>query len=226
MTYCIEPMTAADTLKLLGPNFITTFQTEMDLIINPLRKHIAIGRPLSMGKELWEYVVSDSIQGGTWCGAGKSLIDVSIGNNKGIDVKSVGRGKKSKVTAEASMYQCFDQNAKTFFKDQDSKSLWKLYVDGWVDKAKSFSEYYLLAIIREKETLDCSICCFKISDVRPVYLEKNCKFNRCSIMISGIADPDFVKIRYYNSKSRLEILFQQKCWSNPNYSLPIYKGIK
>ena len=38
-----------------------------------------------------------------------------------------------------------------------------------------------------------------------------------------MADPEFAKVRYYNSKSRLEILFQQKCWTDPNYSFPIYK---
>jgi hypothetical protein len=226
MTYCIEPMTVSEVQVLLGKNFAETFQTEMDLIVSPLRKYIDKGFPLALGKEQWEYVVTESIPNAVWCGAGKSLIDVSIGDNKGIDVKGVGRGKKSKFTAEASMYQCFDQSAKTFFKNQDSQSLWKLYVDGWVDKAKSFDEYYLVAIIREKETLNCSVCCFKISDARPVYSEENCKFNKCSVMISGIADPDFIKVRYYNSKSRLEILFQQKCWNDPNYSFPIYQGIK
>ena len=226
MTYCIVPMTVTEAQQILGKNFAETFQTEMDLIVSPLRKYINKGFPLALGKEQWEYVVTEAIPDATWCGAGKSLIDVSIGDNKGIDVKGVGRGKKSKATAEASMYQCFDQDAKTFFKNKDSASLWKLYVDGWVDKAKKFNEYYLFAIIREKETLNCSVCCFRVSDVRPTFLADNCRFNKCSVMIDGVADPDFIKIRYYNSKSRLEILFQEKCWNDPAYSFSIYKGIK
>ena len=226
MTYCIEPMTRAESQTLLGQNFAEIFQAEMDFIVAPLRKYINKGFPLALGKEQWEYVVTEAIPNATWCGAGKSLIDVSIGENKGIDVKGVGRGKKSKTTAEASMYQCFDQDAKTFFKNNDPESLWKLYVDGWIDKATKFDEYYLVAIIREKETLNCSVCCFKVTDVRPKFEKDNCRFNRCSVMINGLADPDFIKIRYYNSKSRLEILFQQRCWNDPIYSFPIYKGIK
>ena len=226
MTYCIEPMTRAEAQTLLGQNFAEIFQAEMDFIVAPLRKYIDKGFPLALGKEQWEYVVTEAIPNATWCGAGKSLIDVSIGENKGIDVKGVGRGKKSKTTAEASMYQCFDQDAKTFFKNNDPESLWKLYVDGWIDKATKFDEYYLVAIIREKETLNCSVCCFKVTDIRPKFEKDNCRFNRCSVMINGLADPDFIKIRYYNSKSRLEILFQQKCWDDPIYSFPIYKGIK
>ena len=219
-------MTRAESQTLLGQNFAEIFQAEMDFIVAPLRKYINKGFPLALGKEQWEYVVTEAIPNATWCGAGKSLIDVSIGENKGIDVKGVGRGKKSKTTAEASMYQCFDQDAKTFFKNNDPESLWKLYVDGWIDKATKFDEYYLVAIIREKETLNCSVCCFKVTDVRPKFEKDNCRFNRCSVMINGLADPDFIKIRYYNSKSRLEILFQQRCWNDPIYSFPIYKGIK
>ena len=74
----IVPLTAQQTMDLVGPGFVTTFQTEMDAIMLPLRKHIALGRPLSMGKELWEYVVADSIPGAVWNGAGHSLIDVMI----------------------------------------------------------------------------------------------------------------------------------------------------
>jgi hypothetical protein len=219
----IVPLTVAETKTLLGKGFAETFQTEMDLIIAPLRKYIAKGYPLALGKEQWEYVVADSIIGATWCGAGKSLIDVSIGNNKGIDVKGVGRGNQAKSTAEASMFQCFDQDAKTFFKNQDGESLWKLYVKGWFTKADKFDEYYLIAIIREKETLDCSICCFKVIAEHPEFNTDSFTFKKCSAEINGMVDPKFAKVRYYNSKSRLEILFQQKCWTDPEYCFPIYK---
>ena len=50
-------MTVDEVEILLGKDFVKTFQTEMDLIINPLRKYIAKGYPLALGKEQWEYVV-------------------------------------------------------------------------------------------------------------------------------------------------------------------------
>jgi hypothetical protein len=219
----IVAMTVEETKSLLGTDFVTIFQAEMDLIVAPLRKYIAKGFPLALGKEQWEYVVTEAIPNAVWCGAGKSLIDVSIGDNKGIDVKGVGRGKRAKTTAEASMFQCFNQEAKTFFKNKDSKSLWELYVDGWFGKADKFEEYYLIAIIREKETLDCSICCFKVTEDHPAYSNDKVVFKKCSAAITGMADEEFIKIRYYNSKSRLEILFQQKCRADSDYALPIYK---
>lgn len=218
-------MSATDTLALLGPNFITTFQTEMDLIINPLRKHIAMGRPLSMGKELWEYVVSDSIQGGTWCGAGKNIVDVNVGNDIGIDVKSVSKNEGGSGTTEASMYQNFDDGTGILFEVQDKQGLWSRFVDGWINKVKSVKEYYLIGIIREKETLDCSICCFKVTHTDLPYNTINCSFSKKgkSLHVSGIADPDFIQTSVYSSKTRLEIRFKKKVWEDPEYCLPIYK---
>ena len=219
----IVPLTVQQTTALLGPNFVSTFQTEMDAIMAPLRKHIALGRPLSMGKELWEYVVADSIPGAEWNGAGHSLIDVMITPGVGGDVKSLSYGPKSKQTTEASMYQNFDQDAKQFFINRDKQSLWNLYVNGWFGKAHSFKKYYLIGILREKATLNCNICAFEVTDAVPIFSDTCCTFTKKMMYITGIADPDFLKIRYYNSKSRLEILFQEKCWTDPAYTLEIYK---
>jgi len=219
----IVPMTATDTLALLGTNFVSTFQSEMDAIMAPLRKHIALGRPLSMGKELWEYVVSDSIPGAVWNGAGHSLIDVMITPGVGGDVKSVSYGPTAKQTTEASMYQNFDQTAKQFFINKDKASLWDRYVNGWFAKAHSFQKYYLIGILREKATLDCNLCAFEVTDSIPAFNDNLCTFTTKMMYISGVAPADFIKIRYYNSKSRMEILFQKKCWTDPTYTLPIYK---
>ena len=218
----IVPLTVQQTMALLGPSFVTTFQAEMDAIVAPLRKHIALGRPLSMGKELWEYVVADSIPGAVWNGAGHSLIDVMITPGVGADVKSLSYGPKSKQTTEASMYQNFDQDAKQFFSSQDKQSLWNLYIDGWFSKAHTFKKYYLIGILREKATLNCNICAFEVTDTVPTFTNDLCTFTKKMMYITGIADQDFLKIRYYNSKSRLEILFQEKCWADPAYTLPIY----
>jgi hypothetical protein len=221
--YCLVPMTTIELIELVGSDFVKNFQAEMDPILQPLRKHIAKGRPLSLGKELWEYAVADAIVGAEWNGAGHSLIDVKIGDEIGIDVKSVSKQTKSTNTTEASMFQNFNQDAKTHFQNNDAKGVWDIHVAGWLTKISTIKEYYLLGIIRDKTSLDCSLCGFKVVNTAINYLTEHCNFTGKSIKISGLADPDFINIRYYNSKSRLEIMFTKKCWTDPNYSLPIYK---
>lgn len=223
MTYCLKPMTVADITALVGSNFVPTFQAEMDSILAPLRKHIAKGRPLSLGKEIWEYAVADSIPGADWNGAGHSLIDVKVGDTIGIDVKGVSKQLKSRNTTEASMFQNFNQDAKTHFTNKNAQGVWDIHVNGWLKKLDSVAEYYMLGIIRDKSTLDCSLCGFKVAKKKATYLAENISFNNASIKIAGLADPDFINIRYYNSKSRLEIIFTEKCWKDATYALPIYK---
>ncbi len=223
MTFCISALTTSELNNLIGPNFVSNFQSEMDPILQPLRKHIAQGRPLSLGKELWEYAVADSIDGAVWNGAGHSFIDVKVGNDIGIDVKSVSKQASSKATTEASMFQNFNQEAKTHFSNKDAEGVWNIHVRGWLSKISEIKEYYLLGIIREKETLNCSLCGFKVSDIPVDYSQDLVKFNRTTIKIAGLADPRFINIRYYNSKTRLEITFNKACWEDTNYCLPIYK---
>ena len=221
--YCLTPMPTTEITALVGVDFVKNFQAEMDPILQPLRKHIAKGRPLSLGKELWEYAVADAIAGAEWNGAGHSLIDVKIGNNIGIDVKSVSKQKKSTNTTEASMFQNFNQDAKTHFQNNNAEGVWNIHVTGWLFKIATVKEYYLLGIIRDKATLDCSLCGFKVTNTAIDYLDENCAFTGKSIKVSGIADSAFINVRYYNSKSRLEIMFTKKCWTDVNYCLPIYK---
>jgi hypothetical protein len=222
-SYCLSPMSVTELTTLVGADFVKNFQAEMDPILQPLRKHIAKGRPLSLGKELWEYAVADAIAGAEWNGAGHSLIDVKISDDVGIDVKSVSKQKKSTNTTEASMFQNFNQDAKQYFENKNSNGVWNIHVAGWLAKISTIKEYYLLGIIRDKATLDCSLCGFKVTNTAIAYLEENCNFTGKSIKVSGLADPDFINIRYYNSKSRLEIMFTKKCWTDSNYCLPIYK---
>lgn len=221
--YCINPLKVGELKDLIGQDFVSNFQAEMDPVLLPLRKHIAKGRPLSLGKELWEYAVADAINGAEWNGAGHSLIDVKLGDNIGIDVKSVSKQHRSVNTTEASMFQNFNQDAKTHFTNKDAHGVWNIHVSGWLDKIKQIKEYYLLAIVRDKESLDCSLCGFKATPMDIVFENSKCDFNKASLKLSGLADPNFINIRYYNSKSRLEITFTKKCWTDNNYSLPIYK---
>lgn len=221
--YLLTPMTVTEINKLIGPNFIQSFQAEMDSILDPLRKHITKGRPLSLGKELWEYAVTDSIAGSVWSGAGKSIVDVRIGTTIGIDVKSVSRATKGTGTTEASMFQTFQEETKEYFKNGDSTKIWELFVDGWIKKVKSIKDYYLIAIIREKETLNCSLACFKVTNHSLPYGISNCTFTKKSMKVLGIVDPDFASTIVYSSKTRLEIKFKKSLWNTPTYCLPIYK---
>jgi hypothetical protein len=216
-------MTTTEIIQLVGPDFVTKFQEEMDLILEPLRKHIAKGRPLSLGKELWEYAVADSIAGGEWCGAGKSIVDVRIGSDIGIDVKSVSRNSSGTGTTEASMFQTFQEETKQYFNNGDTQSIWDLFVEGWIKKVSSVKNYYLIAIVREKETLNCAMSCFKVTDHKLLYEQSKCKFTKKSMKVSGIIDPDFANTIVYSSKTRLEIKFKKTLWQNEKYSLPIYK---
>lgn len=222
MTYCLEPMTVQEIQALLGKDFPKTFQTEMDLIINPLRKYIAKGYPLALGKEQWEYVVAESIPKAEWCGAGKSIIDVRV-QDKGIDVKGVSKQDKSTATTEASMFQSFQEETKAYFNAKDTQSIWNLFVDGWLKKVKSVKEYYLIGIVREKETLNCSLCCFKVAQTSLLYEDKLCNFTSKSMKVTGLGDPEFIETRVYSSKTRLEIKFKNKVWKDPKYCLQIYK---
>jgi hypothetical protein len=223
MTFCVQPLTSDEILELVGDTFVSKFQHEMDLVLAPLRKHIALGRPLSLGKELWEYAVADSIDDGEWNGAGKSVIDVKIGEHIGIDVKSVSRGIKNKTTSEASIFQNFNQDAKTYFTSQDAQGVWNIHIEGWRAKIQDIGAYYLLCIIREKETLNCTLAGFRISKHPISFNPDLVKFNRASIHFNGLVDKQFANIRYYNSKSRLEITFNRKCWTDRNHFIDLYK---
>jgi hypothetical protein len=215
-------MTVNEINLFLGKDFPKIFQKEMDLIITPLRKYIAKGYPLALGKEQWEYVVAESIKDGIWCGAGKSIIDVRV-NDKGIDVKGVSKQIKSSTSTEASMYQTFQDEAKEYFNNKEYEKIWNLFVNGWLEKVKSVNEYYLIGIVREKETLNCSLCCFKVAKTDLLYEDSLCKFTKKSMKVLGIADPEFIETRVYSSKTRLEIKFKSKVWKDPNYCLQIYK---
>lgn len=225
MTFCLTPIPVADLKKLVGVNFITQFQQEIDPVIKPLRKHIALGRPASMGKELWEYAVADSIAGGKWCGAGKGIADVSVGTNIGIDVKSVQTLKTA--TTEASMYQPLSEteSSSVYFKNKDKQQIWNLYVNGWMKKVSSIKEYYLLAIFRDSDTLDCSLAGFKIDNTALQFLDTACTFSKQnkSMVVTSIIDPTLANVKVYSGKTRLEIRIKEKIFKDPAYTMEIYK---
>jgi hypothetical protein len=218
-------MTVGEIQQLVGPTFADTFHTEVEKVLEPLRKYIDQGRPPSMGKEIWEYLVTDSIVGAEWCGAGKGIADVRIGEDASIDVKSL--QQSSNQTTEASIYQkLLKKDTAGYYKGFDKESLWKLLIEGWIKKIKSVKQYYLLAIIRNKETLQCSLIGFKVQDTGIAYNPDFFTATQASIKVNCLIDPEFAQIKIYRGKTRMEIRFTKNLYADPSYSFPIYKGIK
>jgi hypothetical protein len=216
-------MSVAELQALVGNDFIKNFQNEMDPIIQPLRKYINAGRPASMGKELWEYAVADSIKGALWCGAGKAISDVSIGSNIGCDVKSI-QMKKTETT-EASMFQPLSnsETASVHFSNKDKQAIWNLFVDGWIKKVSTVKEYYMLAIFRNQDTFDCSLAGFKVTNLGVKFLDEDCSFTKKSMKVKSLMDPKLADIKVYIGKTRMEIRIKEKIFKDPAYTMEIYK---
>jgi len=226
--YPLKPMSVKEIQKLVGPDFIKNFQIEIDLMLAPMRKHLALGRPLSMGKETWEYAVADSIVGADWAGAGNSIVDVKIGTDIGLDIKSVGKGT-GKKSGEASMYQTYDGDTDASFSRQDSELLWKTFIEGWSAKTKTVKHYYLLAIVKDK-SYNCSICGFKrVRDVPAFdpsfgsFLTEKGKESKGTWTIEQLADPKLLHTIVVRNKKRLEMRLRPVMHTDKKYCMEIYK---
>jgi len=122
------------------------------------------------------------------------------------------------------MFQTFKDETKKHFNENNTESLWNLFVEGWFKKTKSIKKYYLLTIIRDKKTLDCSLCCFRVNDVQINYSPNSCKLNNKTMKVHGIVNEDYADVLVYSSKTRLEIKFKKKLWKSKTYSMQIYKN--
>jgi hypothetical protein len=226
--YCLEPMLVEEINQLVGTDFVKNFQKEIDEMLAPLRKHLALGRPLSLGKETWEYAVADSIPGAEWAGAGNSIIDVRLSKDIGFDVKSVGKGAGNK-SGEASMFQTYEGHTDSSFSNQDSALLWKTFVEGWAKKVKTVQDYYLLVIVKDK-SYNCGMCGFKrvgeIPEFDPsfgTFLTETGRASKGTWTISQIADPNLLHTIVIKNKKRLEMRLRPAMHDDPKYCLPIYK---
>ena len=99
--------------------------------------------------------------------------------------------KNASKTTESSMFQTFKDETKKHFNENNKESLWNLFVEGWFEKTKSIKNYYLMVIIREKETLDCSLCCFKVNDILLKYSQDLCNLDGKTMKIDGIVNQDY-----------------------------------
>lgn len=223
MSYCLTPLTVEDLQLLVGSTFIDKFQEEMDLYLQPYRKNVAMGRPLSMGKELWEYAVTDSIANATWCGAGKGIADVSLSDDIKCDVKSM--QIIGNYTTEASMYQplSLQEDASVDFSNKNKQALWNLFVGGWLKKVSSIKEYYMLIIFRDDE-LNCSLAGFKVNNEDITFSDSDCVFTKKSMKVKSVIDPNFAQVKVYSGKTRLEIRISKEIFNDPAYTMSIYKN--
>ena len=216
----LVPMERDEIEQFLGSEFQRKFQSEMTNIIQPLRKYLNKGYPLSLGKEIWEYVVCESLQNSIWSGAGNSIVDVYY-NNIGCDIKSISIFDGSHTT-EASLYQTFKETTSNYFHNSDAESLWSLFVDGWKDKVRSVNDYRLLIIVRDKKTMNCSLCVFKPTDDNIFFSDNNHVLSKSYMKINSVIDDDFAEIKIYKSKTRLEIRLKRNFTQNLKYFLPIF----
>jgi hypothetical protein len=214
------PMEILELKEFLGNGFQSTFQSEISSVIKPLKKYLDKGYPLSLGKEIWEYVVCESLENSIWSGAGNSIVDVSY-KNIGCDVKSISILDGTHTT-EASLYQTFKETTSAYFHNNDAKSLWKLFVDGWQDKVCSVNDYCLLIIVRDKNSMNCSICGFKTTGDKISYSDTNHSLSESYMKVNSLIDYDFADIKIYKSKTRLEIRLKRNFIQNSKYFLSIF----
>jgi hypothetical protein len=92
-------------------------------------------------------------------------------------------------------------------------------------KVSAIKEYYLLAIFRDSDTLNCSLAGFKISNTALEYLDTACTFSKQnkSMVVTSIIDPALANVKVYSGKTRLEIRIKEKIFKDPAYTMEIYK---
>jgi hypothetical protein len=229
MSYCLTPLTVDETKELIGHSFDSAFQLYADYVIKPLRRNIKLGRSLGLDKLQWEYFVADAITNAVHTGAGKSIIDVKIGDDIGIDVKGLQSQNKNQTT-EASMFQTISQAAKASakFQKRDTQELWNLYISEWYKKLSTIKKYYLLVIVRDKKSHNCSVIAFKFNpDNFPEYSPDSFDFltskgKVTSAKITSLVDPNLLQIKIYSGKTRIEMRVQTKLIKDANYTYPVY----
>lgn len=154
-------MPISDHDSVLGVGFNAKFAKEMKDYYSPFVKK---KREIILGKETWEYAVTDSIPGAVHMGSGNSMVDVAT-PTANVDVKGLSIGSLDKgLTTEASFLQNLQKgsdNVNTLFESQDFSKLKDMFVDGWLKKAVVAGNVYLFIVVREKKTKKVYYCLFK-----------------------------------------------------------------
>jgi len=147
--YKIIPTPHSEYDGILGKNFNNNFVEIMKSFYKPFYEY---NIPVDISKTVMEQVVSHSIVGGRWVGAGHNVVDVSTPMHD-IDVKCVSSNNLRGLTTEASYLQNNKEENDHFnelFNSCDYNALKKMFVDPLDEKVKSTKNLQLLSIIRDK----------------------------------------------------------------------------
>ena len=192
---------------LLGPNFASNFAQEMKAYYAPFANK---GRPIQISKETWEYAVADSIPGGKWIGAGKSVIDVSTPKIN-IDVKGLSCGSLNSTSTEASILQnnkLASDNMARLYENSEFELLKEMFVDPLKDKVKKAGNLYVLCAIRHKlstDKFDVYYCLYKVTETDDNEFENKMFMDATRSVSVPMIDSEYGKTYLYIPKRRLEI---------------------
>lgn len=202
------PVPISEHDLILGKDFNQKFAKEMDPYYAPFK---AKNRDIQLAKETWEYGVTDSIQGASWKGAGRNVVDVESPiadfDVKGISVQKLNKG----LTTEASFLQNIQaKNASLFsnlFANKDYQGLKTMFVDPYMAKISNINNLHLLTVIREKKTKKVYYCLFKVEPTTLTsaeFVEQMKPVGKCGVTVPMI-DPAYGRTYLYSNKRRLEI---------------------
>jgi hypothetical protein len=147
--YKIIPTPHFEYDSILGKNFNNNFVEIMKSFYKPFYEY---NIPVDISKTVMEQVVSLSIEGGRWVGAGHNVVDVCTRTHD-IDVKCVSSNNLRGLTTEASYLQNNKEENDHFnelFNSCDYNALKKMFVDPLDEKVKNTKNLQLLSIIRDK----------------------------------------------------------------------------
>lgn len=199
-----EPVPLEEHDALIGADFNERFTKEMHDYYAPYQKK---GRPVNIGKETWEYAVSDSIDGGEWVGAGKNVIDVCA-PNLDIDVKGISCSKITGITSEASILQNVQEkndHAVQLFKQGNYNGLKEMFIDPFIKKTSTNKNLHVLCTVRDKQNSQVWYCLLKVvKHENPNLVEEMTARGTRSIDIPLI-DPEYGRTYLAIQKRRLEL---------------------
>ena len=156
-----EPIPICEHDALIGSDFNEKFAKEMNDYYAPYQNK---SRTVNIGKETWEYAVSDSIENAKWCGAGNNVVDV-VTPRLDIDVKGISCNNLQSITSEASILQNLQSSQDNFYvqlKKGDYEGLNEMFIEPFIRKVSKTNNLHVLCAIRDKEDGQVWYCLLKV----------------------------------------------------------------
>lgn len=202
------PVPIVDHDAILGKDFSQNFASFMSRYYSPFQQD---NLDIQIAKETWEYGITKSIEGASWVGAGKNVVDVTTPiadfDVKGISAENLNKG----LTTEASFLQNIQaKNASLFsnlFANKDYNGLKVMFVDPYMTKISKTHNLHLLTVIREKKTKKVYYCLFKVEPTTlssTQFVDQMEPIGKCGVTVPMI-DPAYGRTYLYSNKRRLEI---------------------